>query len=84
MIDPSKWKIVATRNATLASGLGEAEIRRRICSGTKRIKQIDDYIAGQRTFVEEDRHGARWIVTFKNRMEPEGPRKQCFVVGVSR
>jgi hypothetical protein len=83
MINVDRYCIVASQNATLESGLDEAEIRRRICSGTRRVRRITDFIKGQPIFVEEDKHGQRWIVTMTPKRARNGPQLMAFVVGLS-
>lgn len=83
MIDPNIYYLVVRVEAAHSSGLTDADIRKRLCSGQTRGSHTDDFIPGQHTTIEDDGR-VRWKVTRTDRKAPDGKKKMAFAVAAER
>lgn len=83
MINPKRWYIVVTKNATLRSGIPMRDTKHRLMHSACTSAPAPDFRPGQRTTIEDDGF-VRWTVTRTGDRSPSGNLGIAIVVDAER
>jgi hypothetical protein len=82
IFDPDEWYVIATHEAVQAGRVQKPELLSRVCSNKTRQREADNWREQKAVFVDDG--SVEWLVTFSNKLAPDGIKRIAFVVGANR